>query len=288
MKAYQLKVTIKKSKPPIWRRCIVPGEISFSQLTHILRKVIGWSGYHLSEYSFNGLKIKLVENASEDDWMWDYEVLDSSEYLIDDFFSAAKSFSYVYDFGDWWDHEVKIEKIIEDHENNYPIVTKYKGITPPEDCGGIYGYYQMMDTLSDSKNPEYEEMKEWYGDDSEYEYNLEAVNNRLSAMTVTNKKIKPISERELDEKYLGSGRMPLDKVKGKGMPVSVLGNGKTKYEKEFKKFSGIMDSFFDELSKTPQYKDQIKQLLSKGIEPVPDFTYDFEKIEFSADSHIQK
>ena len=246
MKAYQLKVTIKNSKPPIWRRCIVPAGISFSQLTLILREVIGWSGYHLSEYTFNGLKIRLLEDASEDDWMWDYDVLDSSEHLIDNFFESVKSFTYVYDFGDWWAHEVKIEEVIDDYDKNHPVVTKFKGNTPPEDCGGIGGYYDLMETLSDPKNPEYKDMKEWYGHAVNDVYDMEEVNNRLSAMTVTGKKIKPISENELNDKYLENGRITLDKVKGKGMSAGKQISGKSKYDKEIQKFSGLMESFFDE------------------------------------------
>ena len=74
MKAYQLKITIKDSHPPIWRRIIVPAGLSFSQL------------------------------------------LDSANYIIDEFFEQVKSFTYVYDFGDDWRHQVQIENVIYDYE----------------------------------------------------------------------------------------------------------------------------------------------------------------------------
>ena len=213
MKAYQLKITIKGSKPPIWRRCIVPAGLSFSQFTLALREIMGWCGYHLSEYKFQNLQVSLVENAGEDDfgsWKTEEE-LDSSEYLIDEFFEDVKSFTYIYDFGDDWEHKIDIEKVIPDYEHDYPMVIKYKGDCLPEDCGGIWGYYNLLDTLQNPDDPEYESMKEWYGADEDYVYDLEAVNRRLSRMVKTSKEIAPITEQELSEKWF-DGKLKFDQV----------------------------------------------------------------------------
>lgn len=64
MKAYQLKILIKNSKPPIWRRCIVPAGITFSQLSFILDNVMGWSGYHLSKFEFYHLELDRIKNIT--------------------------------------------------------------------------------------------------------------------------------------------------------------------------------------------------------------------------------
>lgn len=213
MKAYKLKITIKTTKPPIWRRCIVPAGITFSQLTVILHKVIGWSGYHLSEYVFTNLKVRFREEVSDaDNFIFREKVLDSSKYIIDYYLDQVKNFSYIYDFGDYWNHEVKIEEVLDDYEYDYPTVLKYKLDTPPEDCGGVLGYYEMLEDISDAKTPEQLETKEWF-EDSFVSYDLDKVNAMLRMMVVTDKKVKPISERELQERSL-RGKCKLDKVKG--------------------------------------------------------------------------
>lgn len=181
MKAYQLKIVIKNSKPPIWRRCIIPAGITFSQLSIILNKVMGWSGYHLSEFEFYHLQLLLQEQDDLDNIMpiWGFDLLDSSKTYINEYMEQQKWFTYTYDFGDKWQHRVTIEKIIEDYPNNYPQVIKYKGDCPMEDCGGIDGYYECIDAIEDPDNPD-NERREWaeaqgYG----YTYDMDEVNEDL-------------------------------------------------------------------------------------------------------------
>lgn len=147
MKAYQLKIAIKNSKPPIWRRCIIPAGITFSQLSIVLNEIMGWCGAHLSQFEFYHRKLQLMEDDGFDYFAapWDYDLLDSAKTYIDEFMESEEWFTYVYDFGDWWAHRVTIEKIIEDYEYNYANVLKYKGDCPPEDIGGIDMYYAYLD-----------------------------------------------------------------------------------------------------------------------------------------------
>lgn len=72
-----------------------------------------------------------------------------------------KWFNYIYDFGDYWKHRVTVEKVLDDYEFDYPQVVKYKGNCPPEDCGGIWGYYDKLSIMEDEDDPEYEEVVEW-------------------------------------------------------------------------------------------------------------------------------
>ncbi len=182
MKAYQLKIVIKNSKPPIWRRCIVPAGITFSQLSIILNKVMGWSGYHLSEFEFYHLQLQLREEDEFDDFvpMWDYDLLDSSKTFINEYMEQQEWFTYTYDFGDDWQHRVTIEKIIKDYPLNYPQVLKFKGDCPMEDCGGIWGYYECIDVMEDPDNPESSDRRIWaesqgYG----ISYDMDEVNEDL-------------------------------------------------------------------------------------------------------------
>ena len=93
-------------------------------------------------------------------------------------------FSYLYDFGDSWDHEILIEKALEvDPQMDYPICIKGKRACPPEDCGGIWGYGQFLEAIQDPSHPEHEETLEWVGGgfDSE-DPMLDEVNYQLKNM----------------------------------------------------------------------------------------------------------
>lgn len=89
-------------------------------------------------------------------------------------------FKYIYDFGDWWEHSVELIRVIDDYDSEYPRVLKFKQICPPEDCGGIYGYYDFLEKYTNKEDPEHDSMVEWA--EAQYydnEYDIEAVNEDL-------------------------------------------------------------------------------------------------------------
>ena len=183
MKAYQLKIAIKDSHPPIWRRVVVPAGMSFSQLIKVFQISMGWLGGHLSMFEFQTLGIQIEEEPGEQLGWGDYEVLDASETLIDQFLDEMCRFTYIYDFGDDWRHHVTVEEILTDYSLDYPIVVKYKGDIPYEDCGGIYGYYHLLEVLDNPEHPEYEDMREWAGDPAAVRYNMDSANEELQQYT---------------------------------------------------------------------------------------------------------
>ncbi len=285
MKAYQLKITIKDSKPPIWRRCVVPAGLSFSQLTLVLHEVMGWCGYHLSEYYFHKFGVVLSELSDDDfyDNYSPYTELDSSEYLIDEFFEEVKSFIYTYDFGDNWEHKVQIEKVLEDYEYTFPMVLKYKGETPPEDCGGIWGYEHLLEVLDNPKDPEYESLSEWYEGLVRWDYDIDVVNKELSMMKKTMRNIKPITERKLQEKRF-KGKLRFDQVM---IPEEreAFGQWDDFNEDEFSdSFFGIIDNSVNKMIAEIQfgiYVEVVKSLRSntkmsdKNIKKALEFSDDF-------------
>jgi len=182
MRAFQLKIMIKNSKPPIWRRVIVPAGITFSQLSMILNEVMDWCGYHLFEFEFYHEELRILEEPDDiDGFGYDsYDYIEASKTFIREYLENNDWFTYTYDFGDDWQHRVTIEKVIEDYEYNYPQVIKYKGDSPIEDCGGIYGYYNCLDIISDKKNSEYRETYDWMKSQGyPKEYDMDEVNERL-------------------------------------------------------------------------------------------------------------
>lgn len=198
MKAYQLKIMIKNSHPPIWRRVIVPARLTFSQLSFILNEVMGWCGGHLSQFEFYHLGIVVEENPEDMDW-FDKEVLDAAETLIEPFLDSEDWFTYLYDFGDYWEHRVEIENILPKYECNYPVVLKYKGNTPYEDCGGLHSYYHMLQVLENPDHIEYEELKTWVDEQPYDEYDLEQINKTLTHYALTDTRRPPMSRVEIYE-----------------------------------------------------------------------------------------
>ncbi len=162
MKAFQLKITIKNSKPPIWRRVIVPTGITFSQLALVLNKAMGWSGCHLFEFEFYHRELRVAEDIEDLHLGYNpYDYLEASTTYIREFLEEEDWFTYTYDLGDGWAHRVEIEQMLEDYPLNYPTVIKYKGNCPVEDCGGIDGYYNCLGILADESHSEHDEMLEW-------------------------------------------------------------------------------------------------------------------------------
>jgi len=160
---YQLKVTLLHSAPPIWRRFEVSHDLTLRKLHNILQVVMGWENDHLYGF-YQGRKplsnsLRLFQAASR----------------------ARSKFVYLYDMGDGWEHEIVVEKVVKDREGkSHPVCLEGLRACPPEDCGGIYGYDEMLDALKDPKHPDREHWLEWIGDDFDAEaFDLDAVNRRL-------------------------------------------------------------------------------------------------------------
>lgn len=188
MKAYQVKITVKGSHPPIWRRCIIPAGITFSQLAVLFNEIMGWKGYHLFAFQFHDLGI-CVEEIDDDYADMDCDLEEATETLIDPYMEQVKWFTYCYDFGDDWEHRIDIESVITDCEYTHPVVLKAKGACPFEDCGGIGGYYDFLEAICDPENAEHEGICGWaeatgYMEDGEYDpayYDIKGINEMLES-----------------------------------------------------------------------------------------------------------
>ena len=176
MKGYQLKITIKGSKPPIWRRVVVPEQFTFCQLHQAIQGAFGWCDYHLHKFEFKKPGLLIRETWEEDDLAESCgcDVLEEGT-QIGTLITENPRFIYTYDFGDTWEHQILMEKEVE-YEYSYPQVLKYKGDNIPEDCGGIGGYYDLLDKLDDP-----DLMEEWACQQGMGEYDLDEVNANLKA-----------------------------------------------------------------------------------------------------------
>jgi hypothetical protein len=176
---YQIKVTLKGSKPPIWRRFQVGSNITLYKLHNILQYVMGWEGYHLYMFRIGG------KEFGELDPEYGAEVESAQKTRLDRLVLGEKTkFIYEYDFGDSWEHEILIERILPPQVGaRYPVCLDGKRACPPEDCGGIWGYADLLQTIQDPDNEEYEEMMQWLGGEFDPEaFDREAVNEALKSI----------------------------------------------------------------------------------------------------------
>ena len=162
---YQFKITLIGSDPLIWRRIAVPEDYSFWDLHVAIQDSMGWQDCHL--HAFKESEKVDIGIPSEDDTIDDFKkVLPGWKIKIAEYFkTAGEKMMYEYDFGDGWEHEVLFETISTvDKKIKYPKRLDGANACPPEDCGGIYGYYEMLDILKKARSKRYKEITEWLGD----------------------------------------------------------------------------------------------------------------------------
>ncbi len=159
---YQLKVSLKHAKPPIWRRLLVPSDIELNELHGVIQAAFEWTNSHL--HQFVDGRTSYQPEAEEDEFPWMRTVDSAGVHLSDLLRKEKDKIVYEYDFGDSWEHEMLLEKVLPADPNQaLPLCIKGKRACPPDDCGGIYGYYQMLETLADPNSEEAEELLAWIG-----------------------------------------------------------------------------------------------------------------------------
>ena len=179
VRAFQMKITLRGMKPPVWRRFFVPEDMTFQTLADVLITVMGWSGSHLSAFEMpkSGLNIMANPWSDNEDQFGDRN---GKKVKLSELLPAENKFIFVYDMGDNWEHEVVIEDVRENYPALYPAVLAYEGNCPPDDCGGVWNY---MDMLEDDD----EDTKEWLKEFSTV-YNMEETNTELRAFKAGSKK----------------------------------------------------------------------------------------------------
>jgi hypothetical protein len=171
-RVYQFKIALRDIKPPIWRRIQVPETYTFWDLHVAIQDAMGWSDHHLHEFEMvnpsTGLKVNIGIPAE----VFAREILPEWKQKIADYFSMEnRSADYVYDFGDSWEHKIRLEKILPREKNiNYPVCIKGKRACPPEDCGGVWGYEGFLEAIKDPNHEEHKEMLEWVGGEFDPEH----------------------------------------------------------------------------------------------------------------------
>ncbi len=167
-RVYQFKITLKGINPPIWRRILVPENYNFWDLHVAIQDAMGWLDCHLHVFCIrrkHAHKVTEIGIPNEDIYGDEPVFLPGWEIPISRYFSdLGEACNYEYDFGDSWKHEVLLEGLlIREKGQKYPKCLDGERACPPEDCGSVPGYYNLLEILSDTSTEEYEEMVSWLG-----------------------------------------------------------------------------------------------------------------------------
>ncbi|MBI4061116.1 MAG: plasmid pRiA4b ORF-3 family protein [Elusimicrobia bacterium] len=155
---YQLKITLLGSEPPIWRRILVARNVTLKRLHFIIQAAMGWQNSHLHLFETE------AGRYGEPNPEWD-DVEDHAAYrLYHVAHEPGHAFRYIYDMGDGWQHEIEVEAISADSRyHGIPVCIDGARACPPEDCGGIGGYAELLEALTDTHHERHNRMKEWLG-----------------------------------------------------------------------------------------------------------------------------
>ncbi len=159
-----LRIHLRYTDPPIWRRVEAPTLLTLKNLHDIVQAAMGWEDYHLWEVTAGGQRYG--PPMPSDGWD-DGAALDARKARLGDLLGTGRRtvIGYIYDFGDSWEIDVIATKIRRGEPGvGYPRYIDGENNAPPEDCGGIPGFYHALDAIADPDHPDHEEVREWFGD----------------------------------------------------------------------------------------------------------------------------
>ncbi len=161
MPTYTFKIDLINTEPLVSRTIKVSSETSLYLMHHVVQTVMGWENRHLYEFTINNLRFadsRLVDEDFED-------ITDVKTVLLEDVFPKTGTTTiYLYDFGDGWKHKLELIEISNAPQNELlPSFVSGQNACPPEDCGGVYRFREIIEILADSTHEEYESIVDWFG-----------------------------------------------------------------------------------------------------------------------------
>jgi hypothetical protein len=158
----QLHMELREIRPKVWRRVLVPETITLLKLHSVIQRAFQWGGHHLHEFEAAGERY-----GSPDPDFDSPGSVRSERTALTKAMTRSGTIDYVYDFGDHWQHRVKLEKTLAPMPDlKLPLCVDGAGATPPDDCGGAPGYMDFVQAMADPHHEEHEDMKRWIGRDS--------------------------------------------------------------------------------------------------------------------------
>ena len=159
------------------------GNITLAKLNKVIQNVMGWTNSHLHQYVIDQNRYSSHDSRMNPDW--DRDSYDERlAKLCDVVKGDGAVFTYEYDFGDGWEHELQVKKVRPaESESVYPLCLAGQRACPPEDCGGPWGYDEFLQAIADPDHERHDELTEWYGEGFDPEaFDLKATNDMLKKM----------------------------------------------------------------------------------------------------------
>ncbi len=189
--AYQIKIKLMGTNPLVWRTLEVTSDMSLNGLSWAINLAMGWQCYHLHLFQVNGFEYGNIEEDEFEEWKSDKKLK-----IRDLVRQNITTFIYMYDFGDGWKHEISIEKEVQAVSSlRYPVCRDGKSACPPEDCGGIGGFTEYKEAISNRKHARHKEFLDWSGPYNPTEFNIQKTNLRMISKKIAkNAKIKSLNK----------------------------------------------------------------------------------------------
>lgn len=168
-----LKVVLEGVRPQVWRRLRVPGAFTLAELHYVLQIAMGWENDHLHQFTIDRVSYGDTDPGES------YGMRDEESLRLSELARRRKPFTYEYDLGDCWRHQITVEKVDKEGTDSTATCVLGKRACPPEDCGGSYGYMRLIRILANPRHREYEDMADWAGDVDPAAFDVAAVNQRL-------------------------------------------------------------------------------------------------------------
>lgn len=196
LQGYRIKIKLPMMKviPDVTRTVDIPAQITFDQLDSVIEVTMGWWEGHLYEFSIPKANLKIPEmttymQAKDDPFFGSSAEQISPETKIDEYLMTYKKFKYVYDFGDNWEHEVRLMRVLDDYSADHPILVKAVGECPPEDSGGVPGWLDMLDAYNDPKHPDHQDVVDWLTESDQLPADREIDIDKINAYMADNFRI---------------------------------------------------------------------------------------------------
>lgn len=155
---FQLRITLDDVVPTVWRRLLVPATVRLVKLHDIFQAAMGWTNSHLHSFTIGGE----LYGMHFDDYP-EHEI-DEKEVTVLRAIGEHRRFSYEYDFGDSWEHEVVVEDFVRTPRGlKHAVCLDGQNACPPEDCGGVGGYAELLEVLADPEHEEHDHLMGWVG-----------------------------------------------------------------------------------------------------------------------------
>jgi hypothetical protein len=184
----QLKVTLLDLQPAIWRRLLVPATIKLPKFHTVLQLAFGWTNSHLHAFRLeeDSYEANPPKDAFAELFGSDLQRHDEKKFRLCDLLHAPKDWLiYEYDFGDSWQHEVLVEKLLPGTTAKTVSCLAGARAGPPDDCGGPPGYDNLLEAIANPKHPEHQHLVEWLGDPFDPQaFNLDGLNKSLNRLKI--------------------------------------------------------------------------------------------------------